>query len=75
MDAHHIHASVLTSGRNFSSAHVRIEPSADHNAALGQAYDLLKGRFGSYLSTLQIEKKCPGDEEAEEIDILAAEEP
>ncbi|MBR9699326.1 cation transporter [Candidatus Woesearchaeota archaeon] len=67
-DVHHIHAWVLTSGKNIFSSHVRISPNVDSEKILSKVYSLLKDGYKFYFSTIQAEKKCY-DTDADHIDI------
>lgn len=67
-DVHHVHAWTITSGRTVFSAHLHVADPSQHEAVLEQATDLLTDRFGTYFSTLQIERTCPA-ETATSIDI------
>lgn len=73
-DVHHVHAWSLTSGRTLFSGHIRVRNFArDGERVLHEAGERLKERFTVYLSTLQIEEKCPSSEEgAAAIDITAS---
>jgi cobalt-zinc-cadmium efflux system protein len=57
-DVHHIHGWALTSGRSVFSAHLRVNPDIDSQGILRQAHKLLRGQFGFFFSTLQIETAC-----------------
>jgi hypothetical protein len=63
-DVHHIHGWALTSGRSVFSAHLRVNPDIDSQAILRREHKLLRGQFGFFFSTLQIETACL-DEAAE----------
>ncbi|MEE9163585.1 MAG: zinc ABC transporter, partial [Thermoplasmata archaeon] len=69
-EVHHIHAWALTSGRNLFSAHIHIEETADSEAVLDHAREVVRTRFGFYFSTLQVEKSTAYEEGAEDIDIM-----
>ena len=64
---HHVHAWVLTSGKNIFSAHVLIKDVAKSQDILRKIQKILKKKFGFYFATVQLEVKCE-DEGAEEID-------
>ncbi|WP_457600346.1 cation diffusion facilitator family transporter [Hydrogenivirga sp.] len=68
-NVHHIHAWTLTSGKNVFSAHIKIEDLKDFESVFKKAHDILKNRYGFYFSTLQLERECPDEGEAEHIDI------
>ncbi|MEJ8568833.1 cation diffusion facilitator family transporter [Elongatibacter sediminis] len=68
-DVHHVHAWALTSGRYLFSGHLRLENDADSQEMLRQAHTLLRKRFGFFFVTLQVEKHCLDESEAQPIDI------
>ncbi|HYD30315.1 MAG TPA: cation diffusion facilitator family transporter [Azospirillaceae bacterium] len=72
--AHHVHAWVLTSGRNVFSAHVRVRNWQEGERVQRAVHDLLRDRFNIYFSTIQIEEKCLDDEGVAEIDVAQAAE-
>lgn len=75
-DVHHVHAWSLTSGRNVFSSHIRVADPQDGDRVLRQASALLRGQFGIYFSTLQIEQEClDGEEAAAAIDIMGRHAP
>lgn len=65
-NVHHIHAWVLTSGRNIFSTHIKVNDPSKSQTILDEAYKLLKERFKFYFSTIQIEKECVDTGEAED---------
>lgn len=64
---HHVHAWVLTSGKNIFSAHVLIKDVSKSQDVLRKIQKILKEKFGFYFSTVQLETKC-NDKGAEAID-------
>lgn len=71
-DVHHVHGWALTSGKYVFSAHVRIDPEADGQDVLERAHNLLRSEHGFYFATLQIEKRCLDEGEADAIDAVPA---
>jgi cobalt-zinc-cadmium efflux system protein len=69
MNANHVHAWALTSGRYVFSAHLRVPASTDTQQVLHNAHDLLKRRYGFFFATLQIETGCLDESDAEAIDV------
>lgn len=69
INAHHVHASALTSGRYVFSGHLRIGAEADPQAVLDEAYRMLKEDHGFFFITLQIETSCLDESHADAIDI------
>ena len=67
-NAHHLHAWVLTSGKNIFSSHIKIKPEANSEKVLKKIHLLLKDKYRFYFSTIQIEKERY-DLKAQEIDI------
>lgn len=61
-DAHHMHAWVLTSGKNIFSSHLLIHSKTDPEVVLANVHELLKNKYGFYFSTIQVEKACYGEE-------------
>lgn len=72
-NVHHIHAWVLTSGKNIFSSHIKIKSKAESEQVLKEAHDLLKEKYNFYFSTVQVEKKCY-DLTADQIDITRRDE-
>lgn len=68
-DIHHIHAWVLTSGKNIFSAHIKIDDFSKSQDILKKIHQILKEEFKFYFSTVQIEKECTDLGEARHIDI------
>ena len=68
-DVHHVHAWMLTSGKNIFSAHIQIDDEAQYEHILKEAHKILKEKFKFYFSTLQLEKECTDYGEAEHIDV------
>lgn len=71
-DVHHVHAWSLTSNRHVFSAHLRVSKAADARAVLVAAHDVLRDRYGFFLSTLQIETACLDEDHARDIDLATA---
>ncbi len=67
-EAHHLHAWALTSGKNVVSLHVLVETGADAQALQRRVFELLRGDFYVYFSTVQVETKCLERDEARAID-------
>ena len=67
-DAHHVHAWALTTGRNLFSAHLLVADDTDPRRALAAAQSIVRGEFGFYFSTIQIETECEEDHRAAAID-------
>jgi cobalt-zinc-cadmium efflux system protein len=58
VNAHHVHAWALTSGKNLFSAHLQITEDADPLTVLEQAQTLIRDQHGFYFSTIQTETEC-----------------
>ncbi|MGF7118915.1 cation diffusion facilitator family transporter [Methanobacterium oryzae] len=67
-DVHHIHAWVLTSGKNVFSSHVLIEDSKESERILEEIKGILYEKYDFYFSTIQIETGYKG-KKAQHIDI------
>lgn len=65
---HHLHAWSLTSGKDIFSAHIKVKSTKYIEEVQKAAHDLLKNKYKTYFSTLQVEVNCL-DEGAEAIDI------
>lgn len=72
VDAHHVHAWELTSGRPIFSGHVRVTEDVEPTSVLTSAHRMLKSQFGFYLVTLQVEGTCIDESGAEAIDVTRA---
>jgi cobalt-zinc-cadmium efflux system protein len=74
IDVHHVHAWSLTQGRNVFSAHIRVDDlGRDGQRVLKDVHDMLRGKFGMYFSTLQVEDACLDEEDpAKAIDVTRA---
>ncbi|WP_306119273.1 MULTISPECIES: cation diffusion facilitator family transporter [unclassified Roseitalea] len=72
-DIHHVHGWALTSGRHVFSAHIRVDPDWQGQAAdiLNRAHEMLRERFGFFFATLQIETECLDEDAAAAIDVRA----
>ena len=68
LNAHHVHAWALTSGRNLFSAHLQITEGADPLAVLDEAQNLIRDQHGFYFSTIQTETECENPDPAGAID-------
>lgn len=68
-DAHHVHAWALTSGKHFFSGHLRVREDSNPQDVLKAAHGMLRGRFGSFFVTLQVENHCLDESGAEAVDI------
>ena len=68
-DVHHIHAWMLTSGKNIFSAHIQINDTMKSEHILKKAHEILKEKYKFYFSTMQLEKECTDSGEAKHIDI------
>lgn len=68
-DVHHTHGWALTSGRYVFTAHLRISEGADSDAVLAAAHAVLKEQYGFFFVTLQLEKQCLDEGDADPIDI------
>ncbi len=68
-DVHHTHGWALTSGRYVFTAHLRISEEADADAILAAAHAVLKEQYGFFFVTLQLEKQCLDEGDADPIDI------
>lgn len=68
-DVHHIHAWMLTSGKNIFSAHIQIDDIMKSKHILTKAHEILKEKYKFYFSTVQLEKECTDSGEAKHIDI------
>ncbi len=68
-DIHHMHAWILTSGKQVFSAHIVTKRPESAATLLEQAHRLLRDRFGFYFSTLQVETTCLDEDHARELDI------
>lgn len=68
-DTHHIHAWMLTSGKNIFSAHIRIHDIMKTEYILNEAHKILKEKYKFYFSTVQLELECTDSGEAKHIDI------
>ncbi len=55
VEVHDLHVWTLTSNMEVLSAHLVVEPGADHHQVLDDARDLLRDRYGIGHATLQIE--------------------
>ncbi len=55
VEVHDLHVWTLTSDMEVLSAHLVVEPGADHHQVLDDARDLLRDRYGIGHATLQIE--------------------
>jgi cobalt-zinc-cadmium efflux system protein len=71
-NVHHIHAWMLTSGKNIFSAHLLVDDVSQSERILKEAHRILKEDYKFYFSTIQIEKECTDSGEAEHIDITRA---
>ena len=69
-DVHHLHAWTLTSDKLVFSAHLRADDGVDEPAILRQAHAMLRGEFGFFFSTLQIETGCLDEDHARDLDIM-----
>ena len=65
----HIHAWVLTSGKNIFSAHLQVDDLSISQEILRKADKLLKEKYNFYFSTIQVETEHPESDIAQEIDI------
>lgn len=72
-NVHHIHAWVLTSGKNVFSSHIKITKRTDSEDILVKAQDLLKDKYRFFFSTIQVEEKIHKSE-SENIDITKKQE-
>lgn len=72
VDAHHVHAWELTSGRPIFSGHVRVTEDVEPTNVLTSAHRMLKSQFGFHLVTLQVEGTCIDEAGAEAIDVTRA---
>ncbi|AXB44930.1 cation diffusion facilitator family transporter [Amycolatopsis albispora] len=54
-DVHDLHVWTLTSGMEVASAHLTVEPAAEHSDVLVGAQNLLAGNYGIEHATLQVE--------------------
>lgn len=68
-DIHHIHAWMLTSGKNIFSAHIQIDDIMESEHILKEIHKILKEKYKFYFSTVQLEKECTDFGEARQIDI------
>ena len=70
ISVHHLHAWSLTSGKDVLSTHVLV---SDYSEGIQQALQtLMKTRFNTYFSTVQIETEvCGLEDDAQDIDFLA----
>jgi len=69
-DVHHVHAWALTSGRYVFSGHIRVQDTADAQAVLKRAHEMLRRTFGFFFVTLQVESICLDESGAEAIDVM-----
>jgi cobalt-zinc-cadmium efflux system protein len=69
VDAHHLHAWALTSGRNVVSMHLLVDDPAAAPELHAEVFRLLRGDFDVYFSTVQLETSCLEREGAREIDV------
>jgi cobalt-zinc-cadmium efflux system protein len=69
-NAHHMHAWVITSGKNIFSTHIQVSDQSKSQDILKEAHEILKDKFNFYFSTLQIEDECTDSGEAMDIDIF-----
>ena len=69
VDIHHIHAWMITSGRNIFSTHIQVDNLSKSKDVLKEARRILKEQFGFYFATVQIEKERTELSGAEDIDI------
>ncbi len=69
LDVHHIHAWMITSGRNIFSTHIQVENLSKSKDVLKEAHRILEEQFGFYFATVQIEKERAEPSGAEDIDI------
>ena len=72
-DIHHIHAWMLTSGKNIFSAHIRIFDMMKSEYILKETHKILKEEYEFYFSTVQLEIECTDSGEARHIDITDTE--
>lgn len=68
VEAHHLHAWTLTTGKNVFSAHVMVRPGVAAEPLQRRIFALLRDDFGLYFSTVQIETTCLERGEARAID-------
>lgn len=68
-NVHHIHAWVLTSGKNIFSSHIKIKENTDPEIILKKVNKILQDKYSFYFSTLQVEKQCEYIDMAKDIDI------
>ncbi len=69
IDVHHPHIWALTTGKNIVSMHVLVDNEADLQKVLENVDRALKKDFSVYFSTVQVEKKCPNESEAQDISV------
>ncbi len=69
VDIHHIHAWMITSGRNIFSAHIQVDNLSESKVVLKEAHRILEEQFNFYFSTVQIEKERTEPSGAGDIDI------
>lgn len=68
-DIHHIHAWLITSGRNIFSTHIQVDNLSKSEDVLKEAHRILKEQFNFYFATVQVEKEPTDTSGAEDIDI------
>ncbi|PZC49474.1 MAG: cobalt-zinc-cadmium efflux system protein [Chloroflexi bacterium] len=68
-DMHHVHAWTLPSGRTVVSAHLLINEASVNEAGetdlLQRITDLVRQEHGAYFSTIQLERRCVGEDPRE----------
>lgn len=69
MEAHHLHAWTLTTGKNVVSMHVLARDPSVVGALQGRVFALLRDDFDVFFSTVQVESTCLERDEAREIDV------
>lgn len=57
VEVHDVHVWTLTSGMDVATAHVAVEPGADHHDVLDASETVLRERFGIAHSTVQVEPR------------------
>ncbi len=67
LDVHHVHARVLTTGKNLVSMHVLVDGYEGAETLQHTIFRLLVDRFDIYFSTVQLETECLEREVAQEI--------
>ncbi len=69
LEAHHLHAWTLTTGKDVVSMHVLARDSSLLEPLQNQVFSILRDDFDVFFSTVQVETACLERDEAREIDV------